>query len=371
MGAALAIFFGTSCRQTTEADQAAGTASPVSNNAATHMKATIQNKLFYDTIPSASGLEAAGDFYYVIGDDSPFLYKLDSRFQLIDRLALTDTVGFSTGRVAKADKLDLEGMASFERQGRQYLLLLGSGSSERRNSAFLVELPEPPGSELRLTLHQLDAVYARIQQDNVLVGEGQLNIEGVAVGNGRLFLLQRGVGLGSNVLLSYELEAFYNYLLASPAARSADSRPAPAAGNLTGTATASGEAVAVPVPRQYRFSLPVLGELQAGFSGAFVYDDKLFFTASIEDTQDAINDGDVLGSYIGYMPLNALSEAAEDALPAPATLITFPDNGTYTGKVESLVVLGGSEGAGGYRVVAVSDDDKGNSELLEIVLDTR
>lgn len=332
------------------------------------MRATIQNNIFYDDIPSASGIEMAGDFYYVIGDDSPYLYKLDRSFKLVERIVLTDTATFKSGRVAKGEKLDLEGITSFNLDNKFFLLMLGSGSGPMRNSGYLAEIPSSTSGQVSAFKFKLDPIYQHLQSDKEIVEEGLLNIEGVAVGDDRLYLLQRGIGNGKNVLLSYDLKAFYSYISytapvneASPS--SGNNQDASGAVNNSSLKRTPPE---LPVPEKYYFNLPLLGKLQAGFSGAYFFDNKLFFTASLEDTQDAVNDGEVFGSYIGYIPLEALTASSPAVIDVPAAVITRPDGATYPGKVESLVVL--DRGAGGkrYKVIVVSDDDKGNSELLEI-----
>ncbi|WP_244554755.1 DUF6929 family protein [Pontibacter indicus] len=309
-----------------------------------NMKATITQTLHYDNLPSASGLEMLGDNYYVVGDDSPFLYGLDKNFQIVSREAIFDTTGFENGRIDKAEKVDLEGITLLQHQGKPYLLMMGSGSAPARRKAYLYNIcgddicREGAGKEGARTI-DLDNLYTQIEEQ-VGLEEGSLNIEGVAAGHGKLYLLQRAIATGQNVLVSYRLADFIPYLL--------------------------GEAnTNLPQPELSYFRLPVLKNLQAGFSGAYVYDDKLFFTASLEDTNDAYNDGEVLGSYIGYIPFSWVGK--QDTLQIPATVISQADGNPYTGKAESLVVQK-REGKGRYRMIVVSDDDQGGSELLELLL---
>jgi hypothetical protein len=308
------------------------------------MIAVIEKSLHYDTLPSASGLEMLGDHYYVIGDDSPYLYRLDRAYKIESQVAIFDTVGFGNGRIAKAEKPDLEGMALFQYQGKPYLLMMGSGSAPARRGGFLYNIcgdsicAEGAAQAGARTVN-LDELYRQLEKPEI-IGDGLLNIEGVAAGQGMLYLLQRAVGQGRNVLITYKLSEFIPYLLSENKA-------------------------ALPQPSFHFFSLPELNSLQAGFSGAFVFDDKLFFTASLEDTGDAINDGAVLGSYVGFIPFADLDTSGQ--LQVPATLITQSDGKPYTGKAESLVVKQ-RMGKGRYRLVVVSDDDKGGSELLEVTL---
>jgi hypothetical protein len=286
-----------------------------------------------------------GGHYYVTGDDSPYLYRLDKNYALVDQEAIFDTAGFENGRIAKSDKADLEGMTLLQYQGKPYLLMMGSGSAPARRKAYLYNICGDEICQEGAGMHSaraidLEGLYSQIESKAGILGGSLLNIEGVAAGHGRLYLLQRALGAGQNVLISYRLAEFIPYLLGESGAR-------------------------VPKAEVVYFRLPELNYLQAGFSGAYVYDDKLFFTASLEDTNDAYGDGQVLGSYVGYIPFREIGR--QDTLPVPATLIMFPDGTPYTGKAESLVVKK-REGKGRYSLVVVSDDDQGGSELLELLL---
>ncbi|WP_116545109.1 DUF6929 family protein [Pontibacter virosus] len=309
------------------------------------MKATITQTLHYDNVPSASGLELLGDHYYVVGDDSPYLYRLDKNFRLESQEAIFDTTGFGSGRIAKDEKVDLEGLTLLQHQGKPYLLMMGSGSAPARRKAYLYNIcgddicREGAGGHGAKTV-DLDQLYQQLEQEADTLGGSLLNIEGVAAGHGKLYLLQRAIGTGQNVLISYRLSEFIPFLLGETDAQ-------------------------LPQPELSYFRLPGLKDLQAGFSGAYVYDDKLFFTASLENTSDAYADGEVLGSYIGYIPFTWVGK--QDTLQIPTTPILQADGNPYTGKAESLVVQK-REGKGRYKLVVVSDDDQGGSELFEVML---
>ncbi|MDO6392029.1 hypothetical protein Q4E40_17975 [Pontibacter sp. BT731] len=309
------------------------------------MKAVITQTLHYDNLPSASGLEMLGDHYYAVGDDSPYLYRLDKNFRMESQEAIFDTTGFGNGRIPKDEKVDLEGITLLQHQGKPYLLMMGSGSAPARRKAYLYNIcgddicREGAGVHGAKTV-DLDKLYQQLEQEADTLGGSLLNIEGVAAGHGKLYLLQRAIGTGQNVLISYRLSEFIPFLLGETSAQ-------------------------LPQPELAYFRLPGLKNLQAGFSGAYVHDDKLFFTASLEDTSDAYADGEVLGSYIGYIPFSWVGK--QDTLQIPTTQILQADGNPYTGKAESLVVQK-REGKGKYKLVVVSDDDKGGSELLEVLL---
>ncbi|WP_241738925.1 DUF6929 family protein [Pontibacter beigongshangensis] len=343
LGFWLLLLFSVSCRNVPVNTQVLTSDAPFSIEAKSRMKAVIQKRTFFNNMPSGSGLEQHNGFFYVIGDDSPFLYTLDKDYNLLDRHALTDTAGFETGRVAKAVKADLEGLTKIEVDGQPCLLMLGSGATPARNQAFVVQMPAAGAAPVVTSYYSLEALYLDLRQNEEVIGDGLLNIEGVAAGAGKLYLLQRAIGSNRNVLITFELQEFIEYLRA-------------------------GAGASMPAYSLSFFRLPIMGVQEAGFSGAYFYDDKLFFTASIESTTDAVADGTILGSYIGFIPLQQLAADTVATTVAPAGVITRQDGAVYSGKVESLVILESSSRNRRFRILAVTDDDRGNSELLEISL---
>jgi hypothetical protein len=115
------------------------------------------------------------------------------------------------------------------------------------------------------------------------------------------------------------------------------------------------------VQRQF-FRLPTIEGKPAGFSGATVFENKLFITASVEDTNDAVADGAVLGSFVGLLPL---AEPSRNAPPASLKLIqlVLPNGQPYRGKVESVAVRR-LIGPGKYELLLVTDDDAGGSTAV-------
>jgi hypothetical protein len=112
------------------------------------------------------------------------------------------------------------------------------------------------------------------------------------------------------------------------------------------------------------FHLPKLAGLSSRFSGAFVYHNRLFFSASVENTDDAILDGEVLGSFVGWIDLDAVKPGSRP-LEGNTALVLDEKGETFKGKVESLVILD-SLRTQGFRALAITDNDNGQSELLEL-----
>ncbi|GAB3198410.1 hypothetical protein GCM10027293_15150 [Pontibacter aydingkolensis] len=283
-------------------------------------------------------MEHVQENYYVLSDDSPFLYQLNNKYELVQKYTLFDTSSFKGGRIPKSEKPDLEGMAHFTYGRDEMLLLLGSGASQSRNKGYLVNLSD------KMKVQEVDFTrfYTFLKQILKIEQEGILNLEGIAIDNTYAYLLQRPSGSNTNVLFRFNADDFKDFLM-----RNGD----------------------LPVAAVYYFNLPAIGNNNAGFSGAYILGDKLFVTASVEDTPNAIDDGEVLGSFIGVIDLLALPYAmnAANPLAVPSTQILNADGSTYKVKAESLVVTETQKDKK-YKVVVVTDDDQGSSELIEVEL---
>ncbi|MBF9253472.1 hypothetical protein I2I11_09230 [Pontibacter sp. 172403-2] len=315
---------------------------PTSSLSVEDMEAVVAQKVFYQNLPSASGIESAGIGYYVVGDDSPYLYLLDASYTLVEKTPLFDTTSFAGGRIPKLEKADLESMAQFRYKDADYLLLLGSGATANRNKAFIVR--QPDAKEVRAV--DISTFYTFLQKILARQASSEvLNIEGLAADDTHFYLLQRRLAAGVNTIFRFKKEEFLRYLMEE--------------GDL-------------PVAAAFYIRLPQIGPYEAGLSGACIYDDKLFFSASIERTLNAVDDGEVLGSFVGFIPLYTLGRAGDAANPLEVAAVQLKnaDGTMYTGKAESVVVQAKDE-SGGYKAILVSDDDQGHSELLEVTLRPR
>lgn len=294
------------------------------------MTATILSESVIPGLPSASGVEIIGDTAYVIGDDSAFLHKLAVATLVPTgsiRLFETDPAG--PARLPKPDKPDLECMAALcWPDGRPGLLLLGSGSCANRARGWFV--PTETGADTAVPeALDLAPLYALLQP--YLPSGAALNLEAAATSATELLLFQRTVGRADAAIL---------FCL-------------PLAETL---AFVAGQGKAeLPTVRPLIFQLPAIAGCAAGFSGATFVDDLLFVTASVEDTDDAVLDGAVLGSYIGLVNLEAQT--------AIFALLAWADGRAYNGKVEGLAVRRALE-AGGWELLLVTDDDAGGSTAV-------
>ena len=288
------------------------------------MQLTVTETRPLANIPSGSGLQKAGNNYYVIGDDAPFLYCLDSSFKVTSKIPLLDTLPFAAGRILKGEKPDFEAV---ELIGENEIVIFGSGSKSPQRDLFIrVLLADSP----RVERYSLTAFYKHLKGLPAFQNS-ELNIEAAAHHNNQLFLFNRKPG----ILIRLEYSAFLNYLK----------------GNAP-----------LPELQVTPFSLPKIGGVESGFSGATVLpaESKIIFTATAEATTNAYDDGEILGSIVGLINLTngAIANTFE------YTLISTEGNPLKVESVTVEEVLAGRKA----KLVFVTDDDRGNSVILKGVL---
>ena len=273
------------------------------------------------TIPSASGIEIVGNDIYVMGDDSPWLFRLDKKFEVKEKIPIGNVSAAVKGKTAKEQKPDLEAMIVYGNE----LLLLGSGSrSPQRDVLLSVDLISK-----KVRRYPLAEFY-----DALCAAAGfsrrDLNIEAAALIGERLFLFNRG----KNRIAILDVQEFLTHVQ--------HKGPLP-------------EMEIVPV------TLPLISGMQAGFSGACSTPDgsHLVFCASAENTSNWIDDGEILGSFIG-----AFSPAEiRDSFRPACVRITGENAETLSVKVESVAVQSAS--ARKLSMLLVTDNDRSGSELIE------
>jgi len=84
----------------------------------------------------------------------------------------------------------------------------------------------------------------------------------------------------------------------------------------------------------------------------------LLFTASLEDTESELYDGAILGSFIGYIPLDRLQEGVS------YSELLIENINPVTTKLESIVIK--SKTGNKLAILTVSDNDDGSSDIFEM-----
>ena len=278
--------------------------------------------------PSASGVESSGGDLYVVGDDSYDLRKYNASWKLLISYPLMEqkTPG---KRIPKAIKPDYESLCWLDAE-ETLLLLTGSGSdSPHRDFAVVMSMKNGRKLVERSMKELYDLAWSQAGQEG-----DRINIEGMLNTGKEIYMFHRG-NLNENLTIRMEREAFFNYIM--------------------------GKSNLIPDMKFASYELPGLNGFKAGMSGAdYVKEENaIVFTASVEGTVDEVSDGEVLGSYIGWIDLKQPEKVAF-CLPLKKNgqIIKTKQEGVSCIKAKQDIV----------HLVTVSDDDQGNSELFSLKL---
>ncbi len=288
-------------------------------------------------LPSGSGMTWHAGRFFVVGDDSPYLFTLDRKFAIVDKTLLQDYPLKPNGRIAKDVKPDHEAMATVAWNGAAWHLILGSGSKPgTREVGRLV----PAGGGSVSHVRDMAGLYRRFAALAGFEAGQAVNIEAVAVARDAVYFFNRG-NAGQNILFKVALADLMAYM--------------------------TGHAASIADVRRYELRLPRLHGREAGLSGADHWPeiDSLVYTASVEGTDNAYDDGAVLGSFVGLIPLSELDEGSPLDLSRSARRLSKGGAPLKT-KVESIALT--HTGQRRATAALVSDNDDGASEFFDVVL---
>lgn len=288
------------------------------------MKITISEKINLTNVPSGSGIIKVNDSYYAIGDDTPFLFRMNNSFGVEERIPLQNIDNFTGERIIKSEKADFEAL---EMISEKEFVIFGSGSKSPQRDVFIQVLMQDP---IKIETYASTGFYNSLKSLKIF-SDSELNIEAVAFRNGHIFLFNRK----KNIVLNFAYEELLSY--------------------LKGTAS-------FPQPEITQYNLPKINGIEAGFSGATTLKNqaKIIFTASVENTDNAYDDGEILGSFIGTIDL------ADNNVSPEIQYCQIPETKAHL-KVES-VTIDKEISLSKTKVVLITDNDKGNSVILKAVL---
>lgn len=275
-------------------------------------------------LPSGSGIAKYSDGYYIIGDDSPYLYFLNSEFDEISKTLISDDKNFNGQRIIKSEKADFE---TLELINENELVVFGSGGKSPQRDVFIrIFLND----EVTVEKYNITGFYNHLRNLPIFKNS-ELNIEATAFSADELYLFNRR----KNLLIKFNYGHFLSFI--------------------------KGES---PIPKLSikEYSLPKIKGIEAGFSGATILKNqpKIIFTASVEDTINPYDDGEILGSFIGMIDLsNKTISNRFDFCQIPNTDENF--------KVESVTIKE-EISVGETKVILITDDDQGNSMIIESLL---
>jgi len=287
--------------------------------------ASVTDECSFSNMPSASGIVKFEDNFYVVGDDSPYLFQLDSEFKLTKTIQISSAKHLQNGRIPKKYKPDFECMTIVPWGNDNDLLVFGSGDKKEREVLVRVDIDE--GRE-KIESYSLKKFYKLLAKKTK--GNGELNIEGAGYWNNYLILLNRA----DNTLFKIDLDDFKDYM------RDKDNDK--------------------PKIESVQFILPSINGISSRFSGATVMPDEdlIIFTASVENDPNWIIKDDIVCSYLGIIDLNQLDNNE------PICKLIMKDNKPVQEKVESIYVIDKDKTS--IKLTGVIDNDNGGSKLIKI-----
>jgi hypothetical protein len=266
----------------------------------------------------------------ILGDDEADICYVDSAWTMLSRVPLYKPDTLVNGRVPSKAKYDCEAVASFTQDQETSLYIFSSGSwSPMRDTCLWVNASDGKLIHKRSLL----SLFQKLIAESPLKETAKINIEGAAILGDTLYLAHRGGNESPNVLFKLTLSKFQQFFTDSL-------MPAP---NFT----------------YQTFELPKIAAFKSGFSGLEPFGHSgLLFTASVEASNNPPHDGEVLGSFVGYIPFGS------------KTIVTQRVHNTQgqeiRTKLESISVV--SQNAEGCVAVGVSDNDNGSSELFRFII---
>lgn len=285
-------------------------------------------------VPSASGLAWRGDSLWIVGDNSAWLFLVNTSG---DRLAEFPAMknAFSQDSILKKKKKpDFEALEWIDSDDERLLVAIGSGSL--RPSRDIATVFRKEGQEAHL--YDIGPLYDRLRDHPRMTGH-ELNLEGLACLDDRLWLLNRS----NNLIFQFDTKAFLDHL----------EKGGP-----------------VPAMTTSQLDLPEILTIKAGLSGSVASDtgELLFFSASVENNGHAIDDGDILGSFVGIIPASKLKNKRRPIRPV---IYPLKRDGQYIQvKVEGISVRWTTPGKKGLLYL-VTDSDGGPSELITLGFEVR
>lgn len=298
------------------------------NNTVKKLKLSQPSIVHLHKLSSASGISNHNETLFIVGDDIPWLYELDENLKIIDSTKISGVDSSYEGRTPKFLKSDFESTEIILDDYVYKIIIISSGSvMHTRDTAYMVDIEKKE----KILAKNLRPLYEEIKLQSKLHENNEINIEGTAFSDDHAFLIHRG-NVSENLIIETNRNAFLDYIKNN-----------------------------APIPdfKIYRFNLPVYKGVSAGFSGVSMLPDKsgLLFTASMEDTGDEVNDGAVLGSYIGIIPFSGIQNGEYSAE------LLMLNNSILAKKLEGITVLPNS-GEKELNVVTVCDNDDGTSDIL-------
>jgi hypothetical protein len=274
-------------------------------------------------VPAVSGLEVYDDRLLMISDNTEGLSFCDLSGNLLETIALDKDV-IPTQIVEKKYKSDYEACTVLSKENNDYLLLVGSGSKkENRNKAKLISLSD----NNKLQNFDLDEFYDYLRTQNE-IELSEFNVEALAYYDNKLYFFNRG----TNEIFVVKKSAFFDFL--------------------------KRKKTEIQI-KKFKMEIEFIEGLYAGVSGATITaNGQVMITASSERTGDWYNDGEIVGSAIGWFDLSEMQTNFK-----VKTQVLKNGGIVLKSKIESVAVHSIDQNKA--KLFLVSDNDGDDSELFD------
>jgi hypothetical protein len=263
-------------------------------------------------IGSASGLLYKDNTLLIIGDNSGFLYEYSINSKDLKRHPLLENPMKNT---PKKDKSDFEAITHFG----DNLYVFGSGSTAKRNKMIQINTLEK-----EINTNDLTDLYGVMQSFGEIKPE-DFNIEGAIYTGEEWYLFNRGNGKSAkNVLFTIQGKNLINEF------------------NILSNS----------------YKLPKIKGVRSSFTDAVALDDKIYFLATAEDTDSTYNDGEILGSFIGYIDIKTMK-------------IDFTKKISDTHKFEGLTVYKNTASTIEFLLCDDNDTEVLEANIYKLTLDKK
>ena len=228
-------------------------------------------------LSSGSGITGFNHGFLIVGDDTPWMYYMDSTGVIVDSLRLSYQEGYYPGvRMDGMIKPDFE---SITRLNKNIVLVMSSGSSNpARDTSYLVNAAD----KVILTKRSMGELFQAMADSAGFNDRHLLNIEGSNVAKGDLYLFNRGDFSGKNFVFKMNVTDYISWI--------------------------SGYTDTIPDFETQRVKLPVFKDSEMTFSSAFYAKKfKIFaFTATSEiggflGLNGVVTDGVAAGTSFGFI----------------------------------------------------------------------
>jgi len=287
----------------------------------------VEKTVVLKDFPSGSAMEFFEGTIYLIGDDARQILMLDKDYNILGGINM---FAGDEKRIAKKAKADLESSAIIQYKNSSHLLVMGSASREQREKAFLFALPA--NNQSSFISFDTSEFTGRLTK----MGVAEVNIEGASAVHHQLLMSNRGNKTHPDNLLFVTTTNFFedqqNSLL---------------------------RILNVVLPEQdFPIGISALSYVAAA--------DTLFFTASIELTSNAYDDGGIGDSYLGCIRNISTQLHTQNLIPDMLVNLSDIDDVFKGQKIESICF----EAAKTDHMIAhlVSDNDNGESTLFKVIL---